>query len=75
MLDEFCREHNFCGWFATSAATNQGIDEAMNFLVTQILAVARANRLPEQGAGAVDVGGATIDEQLSTHQQKSDCCN
>lgn len=45
MLDDFCEEHGFAGWFATSAADNKNIDEAMQFLVQRILAVAAENQV------------------------------
>ena len=74
-MDQFCRDHNIAGWFATSAASNQGIDEAMNFLVTKILEVASANRLPEQN-DSLDVGGAAGAAASGDGKKsgKSDCC-
>mmetsp|Transcript_1019 Transcript_1019/g.1399 ORF Transcript_1019/g.1399 Transcript_1019/m.1399 type:complete len:220 (+) Transcript_1019:206-865(+) len=36
-MDEFCKEHNFAGWFETSAKENIGIDKAARFLITKIL--------------------------------------
>ena len=75
LLDQFCKEHNFAGWFATSAASNQGIDEAMNFLVTKILEVARANRLPEQNQDSLEVGSAQQDAKKQAGKSVSDCCS
>ena len=37
MLDRFCEEHNFCGWFDTSAKLNTNIDKASEHLVGEIL--------------------------------------
>jgi len=37
MLDRYCEEHNFCGWFDTSARLNTNIDAASQFLVEKIL--------------------------------------
>jgi len=37
MMDKFCKEHKFIGWFETSAKDNVNIDEAGNFLVDHIL--------------------------------------
>jgi hypothetical protein len=75
LLEQFCRDHNFAGWFATSAASNQGIDEAMNFLTTKILEVARANRLPEQNADSVEVGTAGSTGADSNKKKTDTCCN
>lgn len=36
-MDEYCKEHNFSGWFETSAKENINIDEAAKSLVTKIL--------------------------------------
>lgn len=37
MLDNFCREHGFVGWFETSAKTNHNIEESVRGLVAAIL--------------------------------------
>lgn len=37
MMDKFCKEHKFIGWFSTSAKDNINIDTAGNFLVEHIL--------------------------------------
>ncbi|KAM3594174.1 uncharacterized protein V6R79_003577 [Siganus canaliculatus] len=36
-LDGFCEDHNFLGWFETSAKDNINIDEAGAFLVKQMM--------------------------------------
>jgi Ras-related protein Rab-32 len=36
-LDAYCKEHNYAGWFDTSAKTNVNIDKAAKFLVEHIL--------------------------------------
>ncbi|XP_076464242.1 ras-related protein Rab-38-like [Babylonia areolata] len=38
-VNSFCEEHNFIGWFPTSAKSNTNIDEAMKFLVEHILSL------------------------------------
>lgn len=35
-MDEYCKEKNFIGWFETSAKENINIEEAANFLVTEV---------------------------------------
>ena len=35
-MDEYCKEHNFAGWFETSAKENINIDEAAKSLVTKV---------------------------------------
>jgi len=37
MMDRFCKENKFIGWFETSAKDNVNIDAAGNFLVEHIL--------------------------------------
>jgi Ras-related protein Rab-32 len=78
-LDQFCLEHNFAAWFATSAASNQGIDEAMNFLVTKILDVARANRLPAtENPDALNVSATAANARDAAGRKNpskgNDCC-
>jgi len=36
-MDKFCQEHNFIGWFETSAKDNINIDTAAKFLIQKIL--------------------------------------
>lgn len=36
-MDQYCKEHNFVGWFETSAKENIGIDKAAKFLISKIL--------------------------------------
>lgn len=43
-LDKYCQENGFSAWFATSAKEDQNINEAMGFLVKQILDVAKDNK-------------------------------
>jgi len=38
LLDEFCKDKGFMGWFETSAKENINIEEAARFLVEKILA-------------------------------------
>lgn len=52
-LDEYCKQHNFIGWFATSASENVGVETAMSTLVKAILEVAKeGNSKPRNAAGA-----------------------
>ncbi|KAJ8045106.1 Ras-related protein Rab-32B [Holothuria leucospilota] len=46
-LNEFCAEQNFLGWFSTSAKDNVNIDEAMHFLVENILQLNNQNIQPD----------------------------
>jgi len=36
-MDQYCKEHNFAGWFETSAKDNIGIDKAAKALISKIL--------------------------------------
>lgn len=51
-LDEFVRANNFIGWFATSALDNLNVDEAMKFLVRNILEVSKRVKIERPGAQA-----------------------
>ena len=58
MLNKFCEEHNFIGWYATSAANNANVDEAFRFLVARVLQVARENQLPNQQTNSASSSAA-----------------
>ncbi|PIK62679.1 putative ras-related protein [Apostichopus japonicus] len=55
-LNQFCTQQNFLGWFATSAKNDVNVDEAMHFLVENILKLTSENVLPQ--------------EHISLHQDK-----
>jgi Ras-related protein Rab-32 len=69
MLDEFCEEHGFAGWFATSAADNKNVDEAMQFLVQRILAVAAENQVARPAG--LDL---RADPSASAQPESRGCC-
>jgi len=69
--DALCKEQNLAKWALTSAKTNQGIDEAINFLIERIL-------------NDYGVNGKEQEKQLDTKldltkavtkKQESGCCN
>lgn len=35
-LDHYCRQHNFIGWFHTSAKDGTNINEAVQFLMAKV---------------------------------------
>jgi len=47
LLDKFAKDNGFCGWFATSAQNNVGVDEAFKCLTSKILEVAKTNNAPK----------------------------
>ncbi|XP_072031718.1 ras-related protein Rab-32B-like [Amphiura filiformis] len=48
MLDGFCRQHKFIGWFPTSAKENINIENAMQFLVRRILELTEEAQKPDE---------------------------
>ncbi|KAJ5071332.1 ras-related protein rab-32 [Anaeramoeba ignava] len=65
-MDEFCKEHRFCGWFPTSAKENLNIGTAAKFLVNQIL-----NENISQAPQEEDV----VDLTKNTNEiKKKGCC-
>eukprot|EP00730_Choanoeca_flexa_P015504 TRINITY_DN7133_c0_g1_i1.p1 TRINITY_DN7133_c0_g1~~TRINITY_DN7133_c0_g1_i1.p1 ORF type:complete len:236 (+),score=44.74 TRINITY_DN7133_c0_g1_i1:58-708(+) len=68
-LDRYCSQHNFIGWFATSAKTGQNVSEAFEALAERIVEVSKgtSSKRPE---GTVKL------EQEPTLQEKmkASCC-
>jgi len=56
MLDNFCKEHGFIGWFKTSAKDDIGIDGAGDFLVKAILAKDPKAQKTDNNRNTVDLG-------------------
>ena len=36
ILDKFCEEHGFCGWYYTSAKDNVNVEESAKYLVAKV---------------------------------------
>jgi len=52
-MDKYCEENGFVAWFETSAKDNINIDQAANFLVSQVME--NDPRRPNKESGTVDV--------------------
>jgi len=68
VMDKFCKENKFIGWFETSAKDNINIDSAGNFLVDHILKNdPKALKPPEQKDGSIVklAGGPNVDPKPS----------
>ncbi|KAF2074032.1 hypothetical protein CYY_004646 [Polysphondylium violaceum] len=71
MLDQFVKEHNFIGWYATSAQSNSNIDEAMKFLTEKVLQVAKTNSPPKPEENLAQVNSSNTNNETKT---TSSCC-
>jgi len=48
-MDQYCKEHDFAGWFETSAKDNIGIDKAAKALISKILENKVTEKPQDQG--------------------------
>ncbi|KAK7477449.1 hypothetical protein BaRGS_00029280 [Batillaria attramentaria] len=81
-IDSFCKEHNFIGWFPTSAKTNMNIDEAMNFLVEHILSL--PSEIQQPGPDPQSMPGSIVSsletsytrglDSSSSSSERRPCC-
>ncbi|XP_077992528.1 ras-related protein Rab-32B-like [Glandiceps talaboti] len=72
-LDAFCRENKFVGWFATSAKEDKNINEAMVFLVQNVLHLTTEGTRQEECI--MLPSNAYPDEQdPEDSERKSSCC-
>ena len=46
-LDIFCHEHNYIGWFSTSAKSGLNVKRGMNYIISKILVDKK--RIGQQG--------------------------
>jgi len=68
-LKAYAKEHGFAGWFATSAKANQGIDTAVQLLISQIFEAIHVGGLP-----AKPVGLDLISPPPLPKQKEGVCC-
>ncbi|XP_033104912.1 ras-related protein Rab-32B-like [Anneissia japonica] len=74
-LDTFCKQHNFIGWYTTSAKDNKNIDQAMHFLVETILSLTSNGQQPEEHISLHQDTNylQTIEEE--EYNANSSCCS
>ncbi|XP_051954906.1 ras-related protein Rab-32-like [Xyrauchen texanus] len=69
LMDNFCKEAGFLGWFETSAKENINIDDAARFLVENILLNYKV--LPYEDSNGDRI---KLDQQTLPAESKSGCC-
>ncbi|XP_036398417.1 ras-related protein Rab-32-like [Megalops cyprinoides] len=69
LMDSFCKEAGFLGWFETSAKDNINVEEAAHFLVESILGNAKG-ALCEENNG----DGVKLDEVPLVAESQTQCC-
>jgi len=71
-MDQYCKEHNFAGWFETSAKDNMGIEKASKFLISKIL----ENRVTDKpvASGIVRPGEKPTGNAEGTEKKEGFCC-
>jgi len=68
-LDQFAQEQGFVGWYATSAALNKNVDEAMDKLADVISVVAEDNA-PQEPSDVI-----IPDQDQEEPAKRKGCCN
>ncbi|XP_061609589.1 ras-related protein Rab-32-like [Phyllopteryx taeniolatus] len=69
LMDNFCKETGFLGWFETSAKDNVNVDEAAKFLVENILANDKGLPYEESNGDRIK-----LDQETVPAESKPGCC-
>uniref|UniRef100_A0A3P9HCF6 Ras-related protein Rab n=1 Tax=Oryzias latipes TaxID=8090 RepID=A0A3P9HCF6_ORYLA len=69
LMDKFCKDTGFLGWFETSAKDNINVDDAARFLVEHILANDKG--LPHEESNGDRI---KLDQETFAAESKSGCC-
>ncbi|MEQ2211376.1 rab32, member RAS oncoprotein [Xenoophorus captivus] len=69
LMDNFCKETGFLGWFETSAKDNINVDEAARFLVENILANDKGLPYEESNGDRIK-----LDQETVAAESKAGCC-
>jgi len=74
MLDNFCKENGFIGWFPTSASKDTNIDDAMKFLISKIIEVQK-NVVPRpENTIHLGADSTKTSQQAKGSKKKDDPC-
>jgi len=75
-MDEFASQHGFAAWFATSALSNAGINEAMEKVSCVVADVAAKNNVPERPSDVITpTSDDTSGQEPKKEEKKKGCCN
>eukprot|EP01106_Pelomyxa_sp_JSP_P014217 TRINITY_DN4465_c0_g1_i2.p1 TRINITY_DN4465_c0_g1~~TRINITY_DN4465_c0_g1_i2.p1 ORF type:complete len:217 (+),score=57.08 TRINITY_DN4465_c0_g1_i2:71-721(+) len=78
VLSQFCQQHKFIGWVATSALSNTNIDEAMNKLTKKVLELSKTTTAekPPVADTVVPTAAPAPAAASAAHgdQKKGPCC-
>lgn len=75
MLDKFVKDNGFIGWYETSAQKNTNVDDAMKYLITNILDVAQKN-VPARPENTITLDSSSQREkgEAPAEQKSGGCC-
>eukprot|EP01118_Nematostelium_gracile_P019098 TRINITY_DN8721_c0_g1_i1.p1 TRINITY_DN8721_c0_g1~~TRINITY_DN8721_c0_g1_i1.p1 ORF type:complete len:228 (-),score=59.60 TRINITY_DN8721_c0_g1_i1:75-758(-) len=68
-LDDYVKDNNYIGWYATSAKSNVGIDQALHDLIEHIFSAIQIGGMPTKSKGLPLSKGPA-----QPQQEKSGCC-
>ncbi|OWF43373.1 ras-related protein Rab-32B-like [Mizuhopecten yessoensis] len=82
-IDKFCKEHQFIGWFPTSAKSDTNVSEAVRFLVKHILELPSESQQPTEHISlATENNTSHYDDSFETEEgynkrnnKQSGCCS
>ncbi|XP_046364357.1 ras-related protein Rab-32B-like [Haliotis rufescens] len=78
IVNKFCRDYNFIGWFQTSAKSDINIEKAMNFLVEHILSLPTESQQPSEHVSlqsSVTTPNDFQEHPRPPHKQERGCCS
>ncbi|XP_059842351.1 ras-related protein Rab-32-like [Hypanus sabinus] len=70
-MDRYCKENGFVTWFQTSAKDNINVDEAVKFLVGNILSIECIHQISEDSSADDTI---KLTEYTEERENKSQCC-
>jgi len=74
-IDSYCKKSGFIGWFETSATEDVNIENAVHFLVENILQCEQGNDIMSSFKGEDSIDLVHCDSLRSPRQQFRSCCS
>ena len=74
MMDKYCAQHGFAGWFEASAKENINVEASVRFLISKILECDTRRPVPADDADRITLSDAATSQGKNKPKSAGGCC-